>query len=171
MNWDAIGAMSELLAALAFIFSFLFVGNQLKQNREMERANNQREILNQARDFFSLTRSDSKVFAAVSICMHDYSNAKQEEKHIFSTWLLDFMMIAEQAWYMKRDGYINEVSFIGIRDFTMSIIVTPGGRQCWSKINTFYADDVKKYFEAKLSEVGDSVPKQYEVLPYLEPNM
>ena len=48
MNWDALGAISELTAALAFLVSFLFVGHQLRQNREIERASNQREILNQA---------------------------------------------------------------------------------------------------------------------------
>ena len=37
MNWDALGAISELTAALAFLVSFLFVGHQLRQNREKSR--------------------------------------------------------------------------------------------------------------------------------------
>ena len=72
MNWDALGAIAELIAASAFVISFLFVGRQLQQNREMEKASSQREILNQARAFFSLTRSDSRILQAVSECMKHY---------------------------------------------------------------------------------------------------
>ena len=81
MNWDALGAISELTAALAFLVSFLFVGHQLRQNREMERASNQREILNQARSFFALTRSDLRILVAVSERMRDYATANQEQTH------------------------------------------------------------------------------------------
>ena len=44
MNWTALGAVAEALAALAFLGSFLFVKQQMKQNHEMTKASNQREI-------------------------------------------------------------------------------------------------------------------------------
>ena len=54
MNWLALSAVSEFFAALFLLVSFVFVGLQLKQNREVQRASHQREILNAARDFFSV---------------------------------------------------------------------------------------------------------------------
>ena len=100
---------------ITFLVSFLFVGHQLRQNREMERASNQREILNQARSFFSLTRSDLRILVAVSECMRDYATANQEKKHIFNMWVVDYMLLVEQAWYMRRDGYINTASYDGFK--------------------------------------------------------
>ena len=64
MNWTALGAVAEALAALAILVSFLFVKQQMKQNHEMTKASNQREILNAVRDFFTLTRSDPEQFDA-----------------------------------------------------------------------------------------------------------
>ena len=49
MNWIALGAVSELNAAIA---SFLFIKQKMKQNHDATKASHQREILNASRDFF-----------------------------------------------------------------------------------------------------------------------
>ena len=51
MNWSALGAVSELAAALAFLASFIFIRQKMAQNHEVTRASHQREILNASRDF------------------------------------------------------------------------------------------------------------------------
>ena len=51
MNWSALGAVSELAAALAFLASFVFIRQQMAQNHEVTKASHQREILNASRDF------------------------------------------------------------------------------------------------------------------------
>jgi hypothetical protein len=167
MNWDALGAIAELIAASAFVISFLFVGRQLQQNREMEKASSQREILNQARAFFSLTRSDSRVLQAVSECMKHYSAADQEKKHIFYTWVIDFMLLVEQAWYMRRDGYINEASYTGFENLCLSIFVTEGGQEAWPSLKKSWGKDAVEHFEKRLSEDAENIPKHYDLMPYL----
>ena len=49
MNWEAIGAVGEIIGAIAVIASLLFVGNQLRQGQMIERASGQRDILKQGR--------------------------------------------------------------------------------------------------------------------------
>ena len=39
MNWVALGAIAEAIAALAFLGSFLFVKQQMKQNHDMKKLN------------------------------------------------------------------------------------------------------------------------------------
>ena len=167
MDWNALGAISELIAASAFIISFLFVGYQLKQNREMERANNQREILNTARNFFSIARSDSRILIAVSECMKNYTGATQEKKFIFTSWVVDFMLLYEQAFYMKRDGYINQASYIGFENLCLSIFVTEGGQEIWPLLKKSWGEDVSFYFEKRLKDSEGTVTKHYELMPYL----
>ncbi|MAD07989.1 MAG: hypothetical protein CMP86_11325 [Gammaproteobacteria bacterium] len=167
MNWDALGAISELTAALAFLVSFLFVGHQLRQNLEMERASNQREILNQARSFFSLTRSDLRILVAVSECMRDYATANQEKKHIFNMWVVDYMLLAEQAWYMRRDGYINAASYDGFENLCLAMFATEGGQAVWPSLKASWGRDASEHFEKRLLESAADSPKLYDLLPYL----
>ena len=89
MNWIALGAVSELIAALAFLASFLFIKQQMKQNHDVTKASHQREILNASRDFFALTRSNPEVFKAVATCMKQYESADAYSRHVFTTWVID----------------------------------------------------------------------------------
>ena len=111
MNWSALGALSELAAALAFLASFIFIRQQMAQNHEVTKASHQREILNASRDFFAAKRSDQKIFDAVATCFGDFQSADAFSWHVFTTWVIDYMLIAEQAWHMHRDGFINEASY------------------------------------------------------------
>ena len=167
MNWLALSAVSEFFAALFLLVSFVFVGLQLKQNREVQRASHQREILNAARDFFSITRSSNIVLEAVSICMKDYSRSTQSGKHIFTTWVIDFMLLVEQAWYMKRDGYINQASYEGFEALMLSIFVTDGGKALWPTLKQTWGQDVSAHFERKLTDAAGDILKHYELMPYL----
>ena len=167
MNWAAMGAISEFLAALFFLLSFSFVGLQLKQNREMQRSSHQREILNSAREFFAITRSSPEALKAVSVCMKDYADSTQAEKHIFSTWMIDFMLLVEQAWYMQRDGYINRASFAGFEGMMLAILATDGGMALWPTLKGFWGQDAATHFELLLAERQGSIPKYHELMPYL----
>jgi hypothetical protein len=166
MNWVALGAIAEAIAALAFLGSFLFVKQQMKQNHEMTKAGNQREILNALRDFFALTRSDQEQFHAVAKCLKEYEAADVRSRHIFTMWVVDFMLIAEQAWYMRRDGYINEASYNGVENLCLAILITEGGQKIWPSIKDSWGQDVSDHMQTCLQRAGRNAPKVYEVFPY-----
>ena len=85
MNWSALGAVSELGAALAFLASFIFIRQQMAQNHAVTKASHQREILNASRDFFAATRSDQKIFDAVATCFKNFQSADAFSRHVFTT--------------------------------------------------------------------------------------
>ena len=73
MNWSALGAVSELAAALAFLASFIFIRQQMAQNHEVIKASHQREILNASRDFL-LRREVIKRYLMRSLLVLRVSN-------------------------------------------------------------------------------------------------
>ena len=46
LKWSALGAVSELVAALASLASFVFIRQQMADNHEVTKAAHQREVLN-----------------------------------------------------------------------------------------------------------------------------
>ena len=166
MNWIALGTVTELIAALAFLASFLFIKQQMKQNHDVTKASHQREILNASRDFFALTRSNPEVFKAVATCMKQYESADAYSRHVFTTWVIDYMLIAEQAWYMKRDGFINEASYEGFENLCMSILVTDGGQKIWPVVKDSWGKDASEHFQKRMDESGEVTPKHYDVIPF-----
>ena len=47
MNWDAIGAIAELLGAVGVIASLVYLATQMRQNTRAMRASAYQEVLNQ----------------------------------------------------------------------------------------------------------------------------
>lgn len=56
MNWEMFGALAEMLGGAAVIISLLFVGFQLRQQSNIERAKAQRDLLMQIRKWISCRR-------------------------------------------------------------------------------------------------------------------
>lgn len=170
MNWEAIGAIGEIVAAAAVIGSLLFVGSQLRQSRYIERANAQRDLLKQASEWMSSPSLDSDIFEAVRQCLEDFHGADPIVKDRFNGWAFRLLFIMEQAHYMRQDGLINDGSFDGFERAMLSIISARGGRQWWAHAYNVIGADVGEHLATRLAEVGDSVPPWDELLPHFGAN-
>lgn len=169
MEWEAIGAMAEGLGALAVIGSLLFVGNQLRQNQMIARGNAQRELLIGAAEWLSSTRHDPELFATVSRLLHGYAEASADERHQFSTWGYELLMLVERALYMHRDGYMNEDSWQGFRGMGLSVLLSPGGRQWWEAEARFvWGASAVEHFSAAIEAADDSTPDFLQLRPEFE---
>jgi hypothetical protein len=76
------------------------------------------------------------------------------------------MLIAEQAWYMKRDGFINDASYEGFENLCMGILVTEGGQKVWPVVKDSWGKDASDYFQKRMKEKGAVTPKHYDVIPF-----
>ena len=166
MNWEAIGAVGEIIGGVAVIASLLFVGYQLRQGQNVERANAQREILKQGRDWFALTREDPELHDTVRSLIYDYDKGSAREQHLFYSWFWDYLQVFEQAYYMHRDGFLNDASFEGAATAAISLINTPGGNSCWNHAKEIWGEDARSYTIERLRTTGGDVPPFYDLWPH-----
>lgn len=167
MDWTALAAFAEILGSVAVVASLIFVGYQLRQGQSIERANAQRDLLVQANEFISILAKDEKQFDAVRNCFLDFDGAPDIDKERFNAWAFNLLHITEQAYYMHKDGFLNDASFSGFEQGMLAIIRTRGGGQWWKLSYNLIGKDVGNYLAKRLDEIGDSVPPWDELLPYL----
>ena len=167
LNWDAIGAIGEVAAAITVIASLLFVGFQLRQNGAIEKANAQRDLLSQTADWMAMTASDPLIFEAVRECLVDYNSAERIVQDRFNSWAWGILFIIEQAVYMHRDGFINDSSYTGFERGILSVLNTNGGRQWWDLSSSIVSSDVGNHIQQRLDETEGTIPPWNEVMPQL----
>ena len=95
----------------------------------------------------------------------NFQSADAFSRHEASTWVIDYMLIAEQAWYMHRDGFINGASDQGFENLCMTDLAAEGGREIWPVVKESWEQDVSRYFQKRLKEDGATTPKHYDVIP------
>ena len=167
MNWSAAGAIGEIIAAAAVIASLIIVGYQLRLGQKVERAAGQRDVLKQGRDWLLATQGDPTLFRSVSsVLMASYENADPDEQQAFFTWMFDFYLIFEQAFYMYRDGFFNQASFEGLEAVAIGIARTPGGAECWVHIQRLWGVDAKNHLSRRLQELGEEALAFDQLFPY-----
>jgi hypothetical protein len=168
MEWEAIAAYAEMLGACAVVASLLFVGYQLRQSRFIERANAQRALLMQCRDFMAIPGRDEATFEAIRTCLAEFDEADAFERERFNAWAFNFLLLFEQVVYMRQDGFVNDGSFYRFEQAMLSIIRTRGGAQWWRYSFRIIGVDVGNHLTARLEELGDTVPPWDELLPHLK---
>ncbi len=168
MNWEAIGAFGEIAAAVAVVASLIFVGYQLRQSRFIERANAQRDLLVQAREWMSLLAQDEELFNSVRICLSEFNEADALNKERFNSWAFNLLFLIEQVYYMRMDGFVNDGSFYRFEQAMLSLMRTKGGDQWWKLAYNIVGTDVGEHLAARLEEIGDSVPPWDDLLPHLK---
>ena len=105
MNWDAIGAIGELVGGLIVVASLIFVGYQLRQTSMIERAKAQRDLLLQARAWVAMPSRDKERFDAIRTCLQDYDGADDWAREQFSSWAFDVLLLLESALYTRKEGF------------------------------------------------------------------
>jgi hypothetical protein len=61
MNWEAAGAIAEILGVIAVIGSLIYVGRQINQNTDIARANMVHETGTLSTQFYQLIAQDSEL--------------------------------------------------------------------------------------------------------------
>ena len=106
MNWDAIGAVAELLGAIGVIASLVYLAGQIRDSRE-QMSQNTRAVRAGAYQQFQeqLQTTMVRVLSVPSLegvvfrGMADPETLSEEEAGRFAWWLIGVFMVYENAHY------------------------------------------------------------------------
>lgn len=149
MNWEAIGAVSELIAAAGVIASMFYVGYRIRQNTVHSRAYTQRDILTEiTRDH--LVGGDKA--ALYRKALSDFSLLNNDEKVEANAILITLINRFEATLRLHNTGLVDEALFRGHRAFILGHILTKGGKEWWSILKHGFSEDVTGYLDNAISE-------------------
>ena len=72
MNWDAIGAIGDLVGGVAVIVSLVYVGLQMRQGNKISKSESLRELASEAKELF-LWWSDPEQASVLRRALHDFN--------------------------------------------------------------------------------------------------
>ena len=139
MNWDAIGAVAELLGAIGVIASLVYLAGQIRDSRE-QMSQNTRAVRAGAYQQFqehlqttmvgvlSVPSLDGVVFRG----MADPETLSEEEAARFAWWLIGVFMIYENAHYQYRMGLLDEDRWRMHRSNLQALLGRQGVRLWWA---------------------------------------
>ncbi|MFT4815648.1 MAG: hypothetical protein ACI9IQ_001141 [Cyclobacteriaceae bacterium] len=142
MNWEAIGAIGEILGATVVVVTIFYLARQTKQSVELNRVAEQRILIDQGNTYFRIT-IDPENLAAIRKGFRSYRNLSRDEQAkvfiVFLQWLNHY----EKCMYAHDAGMLPKPVMIAFKNFALSILVTAGGKEFWEDMGPAVGQDLQ----------------------------
>lgn len=150
MNWDAIGAVGEIVGALAVVLTIAYLATQIRLTREMERAASTRNTLAKAVEVMTYSSSHPGSFETLRKGIRDYAALTVSEKDIFHGWATHYVLSVEQAMYMSQTELLPQESWVVWQDFGVALISSSGGSQWWEDYQHVFNQEMVEKLKARV---------------------
>ena len=130
MDWEAIGAISEIVAAVAVVVTLIYVAAQIRQNTASVRATGYQEWLS-ANLELNTAAADQSMSHLFALGNADSSKLSEESFVSFAMWNLGLMQMAQATNYLYKSGSLDRELWEAEMNRAAGILAFPGVRQWW----------------------------------------
>ena len=155
MNWEAIGALGEVIGGLVVIGSLIYLAIEIRQNTNLARASAQRDIHATFNNIVYHWNNDAEI---VRKAMLDFASLSKTEQLIASNNFAPFANHLDQTIRMYQQGYESSDNVQIYGDICMAIITTPGGRVWLEQLKHLIPKEGFAYIERRLKDPPETLP-------------
>jgi hypothetical protein len=128
MNWDAIGAIGEMVGAAGVIASLLYLAVQIRRDRQNTRANTRAMLAAIDVEDLRSIRDNDRILESMAKDL-ELEEPGAVDRLRFSIFIRGLARAAENHFYLYRLGTLDEEKFEGQRNLWRGTISHPRSRQ------------------------------------------
>lgn len=159
-NWEAIGAVGELVGAVGVVVSLAYLGFQINQNTRQARGSMYDSIVSSLATFDRPIASDPALARIFEEAIDDWTAVdgigRARVMHLLSTLFKQF----ENVHYQHRQGTLEEELWLGWRQLMLSYFRRPGIQTWWSMRRGFYSANFREFLEREHPEEALLSPRE-----------
>jgi len=165
VNWDAVGAIGEVLGSLAVICSIFYLAVQVRHATGVAKASTQQSAAQMSIDTLVATL-DSQVLSKASRKATSGEELDPEELSNYQRWVWARMRVAENAYYQYRQGLLDSDEWLS---HSASILahVGPGAtvEPYWPRVSFSYSGGFTEEVGRILDWCTETGIRAYNITP------
>ncbi len=138
MNWDALGATAETLAAVGVIATLLYLAVQIRTNTRSVRASSHQEMQRAAREVSLVLLQDPALSRLWATGLRDFDGLDPEEGQRFGNLAQLYLNVFVTAEYEFEEGTFAESRLANWRDQLRIVCALPGFAAWWERNETHH---------------------------------
>ena len=136
MNWDAIGAIGEIVGALAVVMTLIYLAVQIKQNSRVSRSVAIQGWATTSALEKSVIFTDPEFAAFLLKGSSDYDQLDPTEKLRYRNYAIQVINSFELLYFQWQNGTIDKTYFLGKEESYLHSIQQKGFRRVWEQSAT-----------------------------------
>lgn len=143
MNWEAIGAVGEILGAVGVIATLIYLAVQIRQSTAATNRSNVRHSLESQNAALAslLEESVAELFIRG---LKSLDSLNEVERYRFDNAFVQWVSACEQAFLDSREGNFSSDSFRVFENAIVGYMLTPGGKQWWEESQAWFSPPFRK---------------------------
>ncbi len=147
MNWDAIGAISELVAATGVIASLFYLGPQIRQNTRSLRASSYDAVVTSVSNLAVSVGCNAPAADVFVRGQSDLQALSPIEQRQFALLLVGVFRAYENIFYQFNQNMIDEVVWAGWKHRITRYFWQPGVQAWWPSWRDDCHPDFREFLE------------------------
>jgi hypothetical protein len=155
VDWDAIGAVAELLGALGVIASLIYLAVQIRQNTESVRMASHHGVAEQFQRSNLAALEDPQLAELLIRGLPDASSLSDVDRLRVDLYLLSLFRTYEELYQLHQKGLVDHELWDSREQSMMRWMSYPGVRSWWrdSQVHMFIAS-FRAYIDGRLPETA-----------------
>jgi hypothetical protein len=157
MNWEAVGAISEMVGSAAVVITIAYLAVQVKQSGKSARSattNQSRAAVTDVLTGISVDTEASRIYARG---VKDPNSLDAEERVRFDLIIYQTLRSAETLFWESREGLLGGEIWEAQWRTQRYLLNTTGGRQSWERQKSFLSTSFTKWVDRNLENPAISI--------------
>ena len=154
MNWEAIGAVGEVVGAAGVIGSLLYLAVQIRADARAKRAATVHEQSVAFRDLLRTLATDESLAPVYLNGIRDLGSISDSDLVRFSSILGFMFRVFEEAFFQSEAGHLDARVWNGFEAPITDMLAYPGVQDWWSTRSHWYSTQFRQLVRAKLPEAN-----------------
>ena len=151
MDWEAIGAVGELLGAAGVIVSLLYLAIQIRGDARAKRAETVHEQSEAFRNFLHIIATNREVADIYVRGIRDFGSLHDDELARFSSLLGFLFRVYEENFFQWREGILDDHVWHGLESPVDDILAYSGVSAWWATRDHWFSGPFREFVQAKLA--------------------
>jgi hypothetical protein len=153
VNWEAIGAIAELLGALGVIISLVYLATQIRQNTQSVRMSSHHGIADQFTQTNLAAVHDPQLIDLITRGSLDAESLSDAERARFYAYIMAIFRTYEELFQLDRKGLADNELWEARQRSMRNWLARPGVRTWWStEWSEAYVDSFRAVVEEEIKK-------------------
>ena len=170
MNWEALGAIGELVGATGVIGTLGYLAVQIRQNSHAVKTATAQSVIAAVNETLQTGAATPQAAKMIVLGQTDFESLSDDEKMQFVIWLLSWFRIMDQAYQHHRLGYIEPGVWEGYFTHLQGTLQSDSVRRWWSTRRMIFTPAFRELIDAVANSESttDSVPRVIDIVATMQ---
>ena len=150
MNWEAIGAVSELIGSLTVVLTVVYLAVQIKQSSKTATSLSTNQSRTAVTDVMGAISSNTDAVKTYTAGLNDRGSLELHERVRFDLIIYQQLRVVETIFLEFQKGLMPQEVWESQWNGQRSILSTNGGRAGWEAQKTFVAKSFMEWVDENL---------------------